>query len=201
MLDYSTGNGRFAIAALEAFPGSRVHATDFQSEAPPALKTRGDILYFGPEALAASANQYDLIILRHVLEHSHDPVSLIAELGSHLTQDGIIYVEVPNLESACARLFGSNWQGWYVPRHIFHFNRMSLEKVIQSAGLDGKVGKTELPQMGNFIALATGASLHNFWVKLAGGVLHPIQLLIEALNGSSSCLYAIIKRRTDVPSR
>jgi hypothetical protein len=52
-----------------------------------------------------------------------------------LKPDGIFYVQVPNIESAEARVFGTYWHGLELPRHLFHYSPASLKRLAQSAGL------------------------------------------------------------------
>lgn len=192
VLDYGTGNGRFAISAAKAFPGARVDAVDYHA-APPSLlqdPRLSSISYYNVEELFDLRRRYQLIILRHVLEHNHHPVNLLRDLSQLLAEDGIIYVEVPNLHSGCGRVFRHCWNGYYVPRHVFHFTSLSLAEAASLAGLEVVMGRNEMPAVGNAIAIFTGARKSNLAVQLAGIALHPLQLLIEALHGSSTCIHA-----------
>src|ERR1035437_4431924 len=102
-LDFATGNGRFALSASRAFPGARVDAVDYQDSPPPLLEDRHDarVRYYSLMDFPKQDQAYDLIILRHVLEHTHHPVDLVRDLAARLTPDGVIYIEVPNLDSGC----------------------------------------------------------------------------------------------------
>jgi SAM-dependent methyltransferase len=142
-----------------------------------------------------TVKKYDLIILRHVLEHTYDPVSLIQYLGKYLSDSGILYIEVPNLDSGCAKFFKKYCPLFYVPRHIFHFTAKSLVLVIDEAELNYKIGKNEIPIMGNIFAILTGAKDENFFVKIIGIFLYPFQLAIETFYNSSTCINAICRKQ------
>ncbi len=75
--------------------------------------------YYDIQTFASHHQLYDLIILRHVLEHTYHPVRLVKYLSGHLAPDGVIYIEVPNLDLGCAKIFGKYWKGYYVPRQYF----------------------------------------------------------------------------------
>lgn len=191
VLDYATGNGRFAVSATKVFPNARVDAVDYQSTPPRLLQNQvGTVNYYSHTAFAEQNQQYDLIIVRHVLEHTHHPVQLVKCLSERLAPDGIIYIEVPNLGSGCAKVFGKYWKGYYVPRHIFHYTIDSLTDIVRCAGLEGEVGRNEIPLMGNSIWILTGADKSNVFVQCLGILLYPIQLGIEALYRSSTCINA-----------
>ncbi len=191
VLDYSCGNARFATVAQHVFPKAQIDAVDYQEEAPPLLSSQRHprVQYINVHAFAAMDQKYELIVLRHVLEHTHHPVDLLRLLGSRLKPEGILYVEVPNLRSGCARIFKNKWKGYYVPRHIFHFTSDSLHRVIIDAGLEGKIEKNEMPIMGNMVSILFGVNKSSLWVQLLGILLHPFQLLIETLSGDSTCIH------------
>lgn len=90
----------------------------------------GDILEapFAPES-------FDAITCCDVLEHLYEPQRVIAKVAQWLRPGGIFYVQVPNIDSAEARVFGSYWQGLELPRHLFHYCPISLKALAASAGL------------------------------------------------------------------
>jgi len=197
VLDYSTGNGRFALGALHTFKNATVHAVDFQYEPPIALAIEKKVTYFTNLEFENTDDKYDLIILRHVLEHTFDPVALIKVLGQRLSNHGILYIEVPNLDSGCARIFKKYWKLYYAPRHILHFTKTSLMQAINLGGLECDVRGNEVPMMGNTFAIITGFNQSSAWVKVVGIFLHPIQILIEILFNSSTCINAVCFKSND----
>jgi 2-polyprenyl-3-methyl-5-hydroxy-6-metoxy-1,4-benzoquinol methylase len=70
------------------------------------------------------AECYDVIIMRHVLEHFPHPEEALATIHSLLKPKGLLYVAVPNMGSWHSRFNG--WSG-YQPYHIHYFNRRSLK--------------------------------------------------------------------------
>jgi len=191
VLDYATGNGRFAVLAAKAFNNARVDAVDYQTAPPPLLQGQvSAVNYYSLTAFAEQHQQYDFIMLRHVLEHTHHPVQLLKYLAGRLAPDGVIYIEVPNLNSGCAKIFGKYWKGYYVPRHIFHYTVDSLAEIIQQAGLEAEIGRNEMPLTGNTISILTGIDKTNVFVQFCGILLYPLQLAIEAICRSSTCINA-----------
>jgi len=196
VLDYSTGNGRYAATASRMFPSARVDAVDFQPEPPPLIKYGGySVNYYHANAFSQNTHKYDLIILRHVLEHTHYPVRLLYDLGQRLTSAGILYLEVPNLESGCAQLFKKYWTPYYVPRHIFHFTRYSLAGAIDKAGLKGEIHKKEGGSMGMVTSTFTRQEPSSSVNKLFAVTLYPLQVVIEWVYKSSSCLSACLHKK------
>ncbi|GJQ53379.1 MAG: methyltransferase [Anaerolineaceae bacterium] len=200
VLDYGTGNGRFAMSAAKVFPSARVDAVDYQVDPPQLLQiaaTSSNQVNYCDAATFAEQHvntKYDIIILRHVLEHTYHPVNLIKYLSERLDADGVIYVEVPNLDSGCAKIFGKYWKGYYVPRHIYHYTINSLKEIANLCELEVEIGRNEMPLMGNTISILTGADKSNTFVQGLGILLHPVQLAIEALYRSSTCINARYRR-------
>ncbi|MBL8391980.1 MAG: class I SAM-dependent methyltransferase [Candidatus Accumulibacter sp.] len=71
-------------------------------------------------------------ILRHVLEHVHEPARVLA----WLRRSGVryLFVVVPNASSPFARLFGQYWAHWDPPRHLTFFTPESLRLVAERNG-------------------------------------------------------------------
>ena len=92
--------------------------------------------------------QFDLIRMNHVLEHLNNPVKYLGEIASWLAPDGLLYVEVPNIETYCrdksrGRMFHY--------AHIFNFNPWTLRACAGLAGL------AEAPETAQRSAGTTGA--------------------------------------------
>lgn len=191
VLDFGTGNGRFALLAGRVFPGAQVDGIDYQPETPPALRGSAVRYQTVPEWMPGGPS-YDLIVLRHVLEHTHDPVGLLTALRDRLTPTGQVYVEVPNLDSWWVRGLGRRVNTWFVPFHLWQFSRRSLRAMIDAAGLRATLGTAEMPLAGTAIAMLAHRP-KSLVFQLAGIALHPVQLLLSAISGSP-CLTALCRR-------
>lgn len=87
------------------------------------------------EDLAGSEATYDLVRLNHVLEHLRDPVEALERAARHLSEDGVLYVEVPNIE-AYARVKSRG--------RIFHFGHISNFSPWTLRAAAGRAGLVEL---------------------------------------------------------
>jgi len=181
VLDYGCGNGRFASTALEVFHNARAYGVDYQDK-PPAIfneSYNNKLHYYTIDEFNRAKEKYDIIFLRHVLEHTYHPVELLQLLADRLQENGVLYIEVPNLKAGCARVLGRKWLGYYLPRHIFHYTPESLFSVVSKAGLYGRVERNEMPLMGNIIANLLNLNKANWMVQSTGIFLHPMQVLVE----------------------
>lgn len=97
---------------------------------------------------------FDFIRLSHVLEHMPDPVRSLKTLQRWLADDGVLYLETPNIEAEAGRkIRGSMFHFG----HIFNFNPFTLRLAAKGAGLQ------EAPECAAKLADATGT----FFVKRA----------------------------------
>jgi SAM-dependent methyltransferase len=84
---------------------------------------------FRPESFAA-------VTLYHVLEHVPDPAAYLDAARTLLEPGGRLVVQVPDASSWQARLLRERWSGADVPRHLFHFRRDNLERLLRSTGFE-----------------------------------------------------------------
>jgi SAM-dependent methyltransferase len=76
------------------------------------------------------------VVLWQSLEHLPAPAAALREAARLLAPDGRLFVAVPNAASLQARLFGSGWLGWDLPRHLVHLPRRTLLEGIAEAGFE-----------------------------------------------------------------
>ena len=81
------------------------------------------------------ANKFDAITLWHVLEHVHDVKKYIVTFKRLLSDNGKLFIAVPNYTSYDAMSYGSNWAGYDVPRHLYHFTPQTMQWLMKASGL------------------------------------------------------------------
>jgi 2-polyprenyl-3-methyl-5-hydroxy-6-metoxy-1,4-benzoquinol methylase len=109
-----------------------------------ARATYGLDVYTGLLADAPyDAGTFDVVTIRHVLEHVPNPAHLIAEAHTFLRPGGLILVAVPNLGSLAARLLGPQW--WWIdpPTHLFYFTHATLARLLTQQGFESIAWRTE----------------------------------------------------------
>jgi len=79
--------------------------------------------------------KFDVITLWHVLEHLPDLDKTITSLKKLLEPKGIIIVAVPNYTAYEEKVFLEYWAAYDVPRHLYHFNKMAMDKLTTKHGL------------------------------------------------------------------
>lgn len=74
-------------------------------------------------------NFFDLIIMKHSLEHIPNPNEILIEVRRILKYDGILYIEVPNGESLEIILFKNFWHQLHFG-HLYLYSPRTLSKLV-----------------------------------------------------------------------
>jgi len=134
LLDYGCGSGKFAARMHNR--GWNAIGMDFSEHAVAAARRYFNLTAFGgtlPHSTIAPES-LNAFTLRAVLEHVHDPRSLLASAFQALAPGGWLYISVPNIASWGYRKFGGSWYGLDVPRHLLHFSADTLRKAVVDRG-------------------------------------------------------------------
>jgi len=78
-------------------------------------------------------SNFDLVIMRMIVEHLDNPVQVLRNVAQSLTPGGLIYVSVPN--SLDIRPGMSMRTGYFRPIHAHYFNITSLTQMMNLASL------------------------------------------------------------------
>jgi SAM-dependent methyltransferase len=76
-------------------------------------------------------NTFDLVVLRHTLEHLLEPKKNLEQICQALTDNGYLYIEVPSLRNNQHLLFND----FFRPSHLSYFCKETLESLTRNAGL------------------------------------------------------------------
>ncbi|MBN2015040.1 MAG: methyltransferase domain-containing protein [Candidatus Altiarchaeota archaeon] len=79
---------------------------------------------------------FDLVIMRGVIEHLHDPSTAIAKISSLLKKGGFFYVAAtPNSLSFSADFYREKWNQFHPIRHLYYFSVETLPALCSRFGL------------------------------------------------------------------
>ena len=136
VLDIGCGAGNL----LSSFSEMNMETTgvDPDKEARLQAEKRGHRVYSGtaeamPEELANQ--KFDVVLMTHVLEHCQNPTLALENAKNFLSQDGVLYCEVPNAGSLYFETYGQISEMLDVPRHLFFFKKDDLELLADKVGL------------------------------------------------------------------
>lgn len=80
--------------------------------------------------------KFDKIFMFHVLEHIEEPIVFLKGLTSLLKENGVIYIEVPNVDDILVKTYQCEAfkKFYYKKAHLYNFNEKSLAYVFEKAG-------------------------------------------------------------------
>ena len=103
--------------------------------------------------------KFDIITIFHVLEHLPDPRLALEKIKSHLKKDGILALEVPNIESYLAKKQGLSWK-FIALEHLWYFSPMTLKNLLEEVGFQAVFS---LKRNGEIPYLSLGEIKQYFW--------------------------------------
>lgn len=131
MLDVGCGTGW--ISRIWADAGARVTGLEPSAARATVARERG-IRVMSCYAEELDDNErYDLIVIRHVVEHLEDPKAILRSFVSRLNPDGLLLVVVPNIDCIGRKIFDADWT-WVLPWHCNFFNPRSLTHLLEESG-------------------------------------------------------------------
>lgn len=133
LLDVGSGTGLFVQVAQVA--GWRAEGIDASVAAVDRAQAAGRRVSLGTIAdVARRGEQFDLITMFDMLEHTETPADDLSGAVSCLGEDGVIAIRVPNFASLQARMMGLRWVG-VMSLHLTYFDRASLVRLLEQSGL------------------------------------------------------------------
>ena len=156
ILDIGCGKGLLLNKLNKKFPDAKLHGVEPSSNAVKFFKKVLPELYVSESTFENSPfveKTFDLISANGVLEHVTDPVAFLKVIRNSLSDDGILYVGVPNFEKNPADLFTFD--------HLSRFTPSTINLTLKLAGfkiISRKISKKRVPmwfiaQKSDFLSL------------------------------------------------
>jgi 2-polyprenyl-3-methyl-5-hydroxy-6-metoxy-1,4-benzoquinol methylase len=134
LLDFGCGQGKF-LRRMHSL-GWDVTGIDFSEKAIRSVVASGLRAVHGtlphPELATGS---FDVVTLRHALEHVPDPRDTVRQAWELLNAGGLLLVAVPNFDAWEIDRFKELAMGVDLPRHLTHFTPRTLEAMMRAEGL------------------------------------------------------------------
>lgn len=134
-LDVGANRGSFLLALLEKAPKVAATAVEPDERVLEAYGNHPQIKLVNEriENAALGEGQFDLIYHCHTLEHQARPVASLQAICRSLTDEGVMFLEVPNISF----LEGGNIvEEWFIDKHLYHYSIETLSATLQMAGFD-----------------------------------------------------------------
>ena len=134
ILEIGSNRGDLLYMLKERFSEANVLGIDPSASAGGHVPTIRD--YFRPELFAS---KFDAILLKQVLEHFKNPRSFLRGVASLLKEDGILYLDVPNV-----RQIVENRTDGFILEHVLYFTMETLDRVLPGLEIVGAIEEASL---------------------------------------------------------
>jgi len=135
LLEVGCGEGDLLQAARDA--GFDVVGVEINEHAAAVAENKVGpaCIYRGDLSDLRSADPFDVCVLSDVIEHTRDPLAMLAQVQTMLRPDGVLFMALPSLDSWSARLLKSRWME-FKEEHLFHFDRNTVENALFAVGFE-----------------------------------------------------------------
>lgn len=127
LLDIGSGTGDFLVEA-------KIQGWDILGFEPDAGAKKLAInkgVAFTDDIFTLPDNSFDVVTMWHVLEHVPNLQEYISNLKRIIKPTGTIIIAVPNYKSFDAKYYKQFWAAFDVPRHLWHFSKTSIKKLVE----------------------------------------------------------------------
>jgi 2-polyprenyl-3-methyl-5-hydroxy-6-metoxy-1,4-benzoquinol methylase len=130
------GCGSATLLGLLKRQEFRVRGVDSSAEAAKIAKVENgvDVAVGSLEEAHFPDQSFDVVTLFHVMEHVTNPRGVLAEVARVLKPNGVLVLQVPNIESWQFKIFGAKWYGLDIPRHVIDYSKRSMLKLLTDSG-------------------------------------------------------------------
>jgi len=135
VLDIGSGYGFFSREAInEGFDVTAVNPSAWENDVFEKLNGFRPIQSFF-EDIDFDKEKFDFIILSQVLEHISDPLQILMKIRTLLSQNGILAIAVPNVNSILVKILKERDNGClWVPEHLTYFSKEGLFAILKRSG-------------------------------------------------------------------
>lgn len=136
LIELGAGNGRFLERLRRCGWQGSLEGVEFEQRVAAATTERTGIAVrtANIEDEVLEKESYDVIVLRHVIEHLRNPLAMLDSIRRALRPGGVLFVGTPDTSALCAHVFGRHWWGYEVPRHLVVFSRTALLQTLSASG-------------------------------------------------------------------
>lgn len=100
--------------------------------------------------------RFDLVLMNEYLEHEPNPRGVLKEARRITKRGGHLWIEVPMSDSLPARMFGARWSQVDAPRHLVHFTRDTITRMLEGSGYKvTHIGSFQIPLLIGMSVLQT----------------------------------------------
>lgn len=135
ILDIGMGDGAF-LASMQV-QGWEVAGIDIEPSVVVYAKSQlgvQDSMVRDVECDPLPGGPFDAVTLWGMLQLAYRPEDLLKKIRPILAPGGVLAIGLSNFASAGAKVFGTHWWGLGLPRHLVHYDPVSLSRLLERSG-------------------------------------------------------------------
>jgi 2-polyprenyl-3-methyl-5-hydroxy-6-metoxy-1,4-benzoquinol methylase len=193
LLDYGCGTGEFINTCKTG--GWKVNGVEPAKTARIKSEELNGIKIF--DSVDQVTDCYDIITMWHVLEHIPDLEHTLSTLSRSLSTKGTMFIAVPNYQSYDASVYKNYWAAYDVPRHLWHFDKSVMRKLLAKFSL--QIKQIQPMKLDSFYVSMLSEAYKEEGKKSAAGLLRAVvnglrsNIKARATGNYSSLIYIIQK--------
>lgn len=137
---------------------------------------------------------FDIITQWHVMEHVHRLDERMKLLKRILKEDGTMFIAVPISNSFDSSYYKQYWDGYDVPRHLYHFTAKSMQILMEKHRFK-IIQQKSMPFDAPYISMRSEYHQKNKFGFIKGGVIGTISNIISWFTGNYSSILFVIKHK------
>jgi 2-polyprenyl-3-methyl-5-hydroxy-6-metoxy-1,4-benzoquinol methylase len=198
-LDIGTGSGHLLKEFSKMLNGWKLSGHDVSSTNEQMVRNNGAAEFYSG-SLEKITENFDLIVLNHVLEHVTEPNKVLKQVWNLLKPDGILVVIVPT--------YKVTFTDFYFMEHCSHFSQKTLNIAASLSGfkvlhnLEGRLGTVEIGFIARRnVSVSSGIDSQIAYTKAQIDYINNFhgdgKLGVFGLNGAGMYLAVIHKTKID----
>jgi ubiquinone/menaquinone biosynthesis C-methylase UbiE len=136
LLEIGSGMGHLVGQLEDTFETYGMDLNHWAVKQSKAVIAKTQLQTASAQELPFSDNSFNVVIIKHIVEHLPDPQKAIREIGRVTEPGGILILATPNLDSLLKPWKGDRWIGYQDPTHISLKPPAEWLSFIQEAGFE-----------------------------------------------------------------
>jgi 2-polyprenyl-3-methyl-5-hydroxy-6-metoxy-1,4-benzoquinol methylase len=148
VLDIGCGSGYFDFYLIDK--GFDVYGIETNKKIADIARKRGVKVIVGNidklKSLTFKKEFFDIIIMRHTIEHFHNPAQAIKLAKTWLKKDGALFIGTTTFDCLERKLIGTQkWLAFQIPIHLYLFSVASLKQLLERENFHARISFESAP--------------------------------------------------------
>jgi SAM-dependent methyltransferase len=118
LLEIGSGLGHLVGQLEDSFETSGMDINHWAVKESKSVVKKTTLQTASTEEIPFKNGVFDVVIIKHIVEHLPNPEKAIAEIGRVIAPSGILILATPNIDSLLKPWKGNSWIGYQDPTHI-----------------------------------------------------------------------------------